>query len=259
MPSEPKDLGYAPPSMATSVSPAAANVRAAAIMSNLSAYQLPNKPRAVVDQQNVPCCVSCALAAAMEVAHPTWPLLAPLFHYFVTRYDNLGADSNGFLTLESAVGTLTNQGICRYDIHPMPYTEDASKKKPAHTAYTDGLLHRIARRGYFFLYRRCTATSPVAWIRDQLRQNCPVVIGLNVPAEYPDKFPKEKKFEWQDPENPKPSPIGHCVVALGYDDFRQVLLIQDSKGSHKFNRGCWWMGYRVVDSQVVKDVYSFVP
>jgi C1A family cysteine protease len=100
----------------------------------------------------------------------------------------------------------------------------------------------------------------VAWIRDQLRQNCPVVIGLHAPEPtyYPDKFP-DKKNEWQDPENPKPSSNGHCIVALGYDDTRLALKIQDSHGSRRFDLGCWWMGYRVADSQVVREVYSLVP
>jgi hypothetical protein len=52
---------------------------------------------------------------------------------------------------------------------------------------------------------------------------------------------------------------GHCVLAFGYDDSRQVLHIQDSQGEDAFDGGRWWMGYRVVDSTVVQEVYRLIP
>lgn len=256
---EPDNKGYARPPITANVSPAAAAVRAAAILASMSAYQLPVKPRTVAEQKDVPCCVSCALGAGMEVVHPAWPPLAPLFHYYVTRYDNDGADSSGFLILDRAIGTLTNQGICRRDLHPVPYTLEAAAQKPSQDAYSDGANRRILRRGGpFFLYRQFAGTSRVAWIRDQLRQNCPVVIGLRLPMEYPDSF-RKRNFEWQDPEDPRPQFGGHCVAILGYDDTLPALRIQDSQGAGKFDGGRWWMGYRVADSQVVEEVYSLVP
>lgn len=268
MPTEPNNKGYAPPPMTARVSPAAPEVRTAAVIANISAYELPVKPRGVVNQQDVPCCVSCALAAAMEVIHPTWPSLAPLFHYYVTRYENVGADSSGALMLDRAIGTLTNQGICKHDLHPQPYTAMAAEQKPSHEAYLDGVNRRIPRRGgRFFLYRQFTGTSRVAWIRGQLRQNCPIVIGLRLPKGYPDSLggPKgynhwanSRSYSWRDPENPEPQAGGHCVVVLGYDDELPGFKIQDSQGKGKFDKGCWWMGYRVADSEVVQEVYSLV-
>ena len=256
---EPADRGYAPPSVTAGVSPAATDARLASILANISAYHIQVKPRAVVDQQDVPCCVSCALGAAMEVIHPEWPPLAPLFHYYVARYDNGGANSGGSLTLDRAIGALTSPGICSYDLHPLPYTIGATAQEPSPEAYTDAITRRITRRnGRFFLYRSFTGTSRVAWIRDQLRQNCPVVIGFRLPTGYPDSF-LDRRFNWQDPEDPRPETGGHCVVMLGYDDTLPALRIQDSQGTGRFERGFWWMGYRVADSQVVEEVYSLVP
>jgi hypothetical protein len=194
----------------------------------------------------------------MEVVHPEWPRLAPLFHYYVTRYDNGRADSTGSVTLADAIVTLTNQGVCRHDLHPLPYTLNAAERKPSESAYGDVLDRRILRRGYFFLYRQFTGTSRAAWIREQLRQNCPVVVGLRRPEGYPDKF-LDRKFEWQDPENPAPQQGGHCVLILGYDDTRTALRIQDSQGAARFDGGRWWMGYRVADSIVVEEAYSLIP
>ncbi len=253
-----RNKGYSPPPIVATISPAAPLARVAAVLANISFYILPVRPRAVLDQRDVPCCVSCALGAAMEVVHPAWPPLAPLFHYYVTRYDNGDYNSDGFLNLGDAIGTLTNQGICKHDLHPQPYTLDAAAQRPSQVAYTDAIGRRILRRGYHFQYRQPWGTSRVDWIRQQLRQNCPVVVGLRLPTGYPDSF-LNQKFEWQDPETSNPQSSGHCVLVLGYDDTLPALKVQDSQGPGKFEAGCWWMGYRVADSQVVQEVYSLIP
>jgi hypothetical protein len=47
------------------------------------------------------------------------------------------------------------------------------------------------------------------------------------------------------------------VLITGYDDARQALHVHDSQGTEHFDQGRWWMGYRVVDSSVVVEAYSF--
>lgn len=254
MPSEPKDLGYAPPSMTATVSPAAAYARAAAIAASPSEYQLPNKPRIVLDQREVLSCVSCALGMAMEVVNPKWPQLAPLFHYYVTRYHRGGADPDGRLQLDSAVRILISKGICRFALHPMPYTLKAAEVEPSPEAYADGRNQRIPSQGG---YMKCIGTSRVVWIRDKLRRkSSPVILGFRLPKGYPDSFPKRTlKFKWRDPEETELLSSRHCVLVLGYDDARQSLRIQDSQSKERFDQGCWWMGYRVVDSQVVDEAF----
>jgi hypothetical protein len=79
----------------------------------------------------------------MEVIHPTWPPLAPLFHYYVTKNDNNGANQDGFLSMDSAINTLTNQGICQRDlfIHYRTYLKVPRKHplwKHTRTVSTDG-------------------------------------------------------------------------------------------------------------------------
>jgi hypothetical protein len=191
----------------------------------------------------------------MEILHPAWPPLAPLFHYYVTRYDNLGADADGFLYLDKALLTLVNQGICRLDLHPQPFTVSGAAARPARQAYADGLLRRITRQGLYFRYRPLPGPSRVALIREQLRKGYPVVIGITLPHGYFDAF-LDAKTEWQDPDNPPRSTSGHCLLVTGYADSRQALRVQDSRGPSRFDRGCWWMGYRVADSSVVQDAYS---
>jgi C1A family cysteine protease len=75
---------------------------------------------------------------------------------------------------------------------------------------------------------------------------------------YPSSF-LNGNFEWLDPDNTPRSASGHCVLAVGYNDARQAIHIQDSHGSGQFETGSWWMGYRVVDSSIVQDVYGLLP
>src|SRR5690242_1708937 len=88
-------------------SPAAPLARAAAVGASLSDFNLSVTPRSFVDQGDVDCCVSCALAYAMEVVHPDWPALAPLFHNYVSRFINGSAGVTGGLALSDALTTLT--------------------------------------------------------------------------------------------------------------------------------------------------------
>jgi hypothetical protein len=253
---EPINQGYAPPPVVPTISAAAPLVRAAAVSATLSACQLPAQPRAVLNQADVPCCVSCALAGAMEILHPDWPPLAPLFHYFVTRHDNRGADSFGFLFLDAALLTLTNQGICKLASHSPPFTLEGAAVRPSSPAFADAMGRRLVRQGLRFRYQPLVGGSRVALIREQIRAGHPVVIGLTLPLGYPESF-LDANQEWLDPLSPARSASHHCVLVRGYRDARQTLRIQDSRGNFpRFDNGCWWMGYRVADSSIIQEAYS---
>jgi hypothetical protein len=254
----PANQGFAPPAITPSVSAAAGLVRSAAVTANISSHELPVHSRSVVDQNNLPCCVSSALGAAMEVLNPAWPSLAPLFHYYVARYEDGGANVEGFLYLDNALVTLTVKGICRGDLHPEPYTEAGAATKPSTQACADASTRALGLLGRRPRYLPVSGLSSAAWIRDQLNLDHPVVIGLQLPMTYPDSF-LNCKFEWLDPDAFPRSDSGHCILAIGYDDARQAFHVQDCHGAGQFNQGCWWMGYRVVDSSLIQGVYSLLP
>jgi hypothetical protein len=255
---EPVNPGLALPPMTASASPAAGAVRVAEITANPSRHELSVKARAVVNQGTLPCCVSTALGASMEILNPSWPVLAPLFHYYVTRFDRGGADAAGFLFLINGLATLTRDGICRETLHSQPYTLEGASTKPTTGAYADAKTRALRRRNDKFTYSPATGPSKVVWIREQLRNECPVVLGMQMPSGYPRNF-LNGKMEWLDPDNPPRTMGGHCVLVTGYDDSRQALHIQDSQGEEAFEQGSWWMGYRVVDSTVVQQVYRLIP
>jgi C1A family cysteine protease len=74
---------------------------------------------------------------------------------------------------------------------------------------------------------------------------------------YPKTF-LSSRFEWLEPGVPA-SDSGHVVLVVGYSDLRQALRIFDSRGSQVFDGGQWWMGYRVADSDVVREAWCLLP
>lgn len=254
----PASPGLALRAIAPNVSPAAGAVRVADVSANVGTYEIARRPKSLVDQLNLPCCVSCSLSAAMETLDASWPALAAMFHYHVTRFDNRGADSSGFLYLEDGLATLTNNGVCRQDLHIAAFTDQGAEQAPSATAYSDGATRALGRRMLRPRYQKTDQASRVAWAREQLRQDRPVVIGLRLPSTYMDGF-LDATYAWTDPNKFALSGTGHCVLAFGYDDAKQAVHIQDSKGKNKFDQGCWWMGYRVMDSFVVQDAYCLLP
>jgi hypothetical protein len=258
MAGDPTNQGYPLSAITPSVPGVAPIIRRAAIEATIGTHELSSRPRSVVDQKDLPCCVSCALSSAMGTMDPTGPDLSPLFHYYVTRYDNGGANADGFLYLDDGLVTLTNEGISCKDLHSPPFTVSGAAAKPSAEAYADALTRALGRRGLRLRYTPLGGPSKVAAIREELAQDHPVVIGIQLPVGYPESF-LNSRFEWLDPDNPARSSAGHCVLAVGYNDGRTSIHIQDSHGGAAFDQGLWWMGYRVVDSSVVQDAYSLIP
>lgn len=256
--STPRDMGAAVPDAMASrtLSPAAPSSLAAAIGANPGAGALLTMPQRVVNQGNVQCCVSCALAAAMEVRYQH-PVLGPMFHYHVTRFINNGADGQGRLFLDRGIGTLTAQGICREADHASVFTENGAAVRPNQRAFDDAVKRRIERDALRFRYQQVGGTSRAAEIRRHIREEHPVVITFTLPAGYPGSF-LNTNDEWLDPATPSGS--RHCVLVVAFDDARAggkgAVRIVDSQGPSMFDAGMWWMGYRVLDSSLVHEAYA---
>ena len=187
----------------------------------------------------------------MEALRPEGPPLAPLFHYFIARFEESGADATGFLRLQESLVTLLRHGICDNDKHPRDFTEEDARRGPSQSARDDGKLRRPRLPKFF---RHLSGPSWAVAICDELRQRRPVVAGIRLPHGYPDRF-LDARHEWADPAFPPLSGSGHCVLVTGFNDAKLALRIHDSQGD-RFDHGGWWMGYRVVDGGAVVQACS---
>ena len=243
-------------------SPAAPIIRAAAVQSNPSDANLVTQARSFPNQGVVNCCVSCALGCAMEIIHPDWPALSPLFHYYVSRVVNHQGGSSGALTLDDALTTLTQQGICQHSIHNVDqgqaYTDAEAAIQPSTAAFSDAATRTIPFEGFLFKYVQLNGPSWVTAIRSELQKMRPVAVGFRLPQGYPNGF-LDSRFEWTDPTSPAISTTGHCVLVTGYSDTRRALRVRDSQGAGLFDNGGWWMGYSLADNGVIQDACSLIP
>jgi hypothetical protein len=242
--------------MLASVSASAPFSLAAAVAGTGGSHQISRLPGGIFDQGVLPCCVSCALSSAMEVALPEQLSLAPLFHYHVTRFDNAGAADDGSLVFESGMGTLLNQGICQKRLHDLPLDGASALARPSDDAFRDGRSRALRRVGKRAPWEQPTGISNAVWIRDRLNEDRPVIVGFQLPQSYPGSF-LDTQHRWADPNGMPLSGKGHCVIAVGYTDglgFR----IQDSRGPETFDRGYWWMGYAIVDSPIFQGAYCLL-
>jgi hypothetical protein len=243
-----------------SPSPAAALSRAAAIAADPGAASLGDMPRRIVDQRDVECCVSCAIAGALEVSHPAFPELGRMFHYHVTRFMNNGADHQGRLFLDRGIGTLTAQGICREELHRSVFDASGAATSPTQAAFDDALTRQLRRPPFGrFPYEEVLGTSRAAAIREHIRAEHPVVLTFTMPMGYPRAF-VNARHEWLDERTPPPSDALHCVLVVGFDDLRGggagAVRIVDSQGAGVFDGGLWWMGYRILDSAQVHQAFA---
>ncbi len=192
----------------------------------------------------------------MEILNPSWPALAPVFHYHVSRFEVIGgSDPEGFLYLEKALATLSTIGICTEKLHPHHFDAPGTAASPSDDARADARRRALGWNGLLPRYQQVSGLSRVLWIQEQLRLDHPVVTGIQLPTTYRKNF-LNPAFEWLDPAEFPRSAVGHCVLVTGYEDPRGAFHVQDSHGDREFQQGRWWLGYRVVDSSLFLGGYS---
>ncbi len=247
----PTDSGLAQSTSLTATPSSGASLsRYAAIAANPVILPAALRPKRVRDQGATSTCVSCSMAAALEGLRSTAPELSPLFHYYYTTKDSTGLN----LSLDDALATMTGKGICSQARHDYPLEQGNTTKTPTADALKDAENYRIQRIQFQAGHeppRRMTAME----IRDRLISRFAVLVGLRLPQGHPQDRAGDGTFldirgEWSDPAITL-SGITHCVLAVGFSDGRLAFRVQDSYGSQKFDQGCWWLSYRVVDSPVV--------
>jgi hypothetical protein len=250
MPDPSVSTGLQPPATPVDASPHAATVRAAHLTGSREMFMLPVTPRALRDQRGLEACVSCASAAAMEVRDRGAPVLSAMSHYHLARVETHLGNAQGRLTLEEGLATLQNAGICSQHLHDAPMTDAGLTVPLTPDARADARRNRLLRQGLFPPFEPIGSGSRVIGIRHHVKRQRPVLLGFRPPRAYPDRF-LFGDHQWDDP-SVELLPDGHCVVVIGFDDVRQALRVQDSRGNHpKFQEGCWWMGYAVADSPAI--------
>ncbi len=201
----------------------------------------------VYSQGNLGSCTANALGAAFEYGkkkqkkHTFRP--SRLFLYYNERVliNTINSDSGAFL--RDGVKSLNKQGICPEK--DWPYKDDSSpgapfSQKPPQACYKTALNHQIIS------YWRIPVN--LNSIKGCLAEGYPFSFGFTV---YDSFFNHSVA---QTGIMPMPNIAnekvrgGHAVLAVGYDDSRQAVLIRNSWGTGWGIKGYFWMPYAYISN-----------
>lgn len=213
---------------------------------------LPN-PYPVVNQGDVPCCVSTTVASCMEAIdaqHGDSVRLSPLFNYFVARPNPAALPD---LELRDGLLAAVHTGICAWALHEVPFTAAGARLRPSAAALRDAERQRIAGPPAPLRPPRFHSVSndPKEW-RGALAMGMPLAIGFWMTPAY-------RALTAANPVHGAAtgrSDKGHAVSVLGYDDQRRVFIVKDSRGAEFGAQGLWFLPYGLLADGVVHEAWA---
>ncbi|MEO7120886.1 MAG: C1 family peptidase [Ginsengibacter sp.] len=212
-----------------------------------SKIDLTSKCPPVYNQGQIGSCTANALSAAFEFDRKKQKLQdfmpSRLFLYYNERVlqNTVNSDSGAFI--RDGIKTLNVNGICPEK--EWPYDVSKFAQKPPQKCYKDALKCNIKS------YQKLNNTN-LSQLQSCLSEGFSFVFGFTV----------YESFESQQVARtgivPMPSTKekvvgGHAVMAVGYDDSKQVVIVRNSWGKDWGAKGYFYMPYSYITSSHLCD------
>lgn len=199
----------------------------------------------VYDQGQLGSCTANGLGAAFEFARLKQKkkdlMPSRLFIYYNERVliNTINADSGAFI--RDGIKTLNKNGTCAekewtYDDTSLPGSKFTNK--PPSKCYTDALKNQIVS------YMRLNNGS-MQQLKSCIAEGYPFVYGFTVYESFRN-IGKNGKMPM--PASNETVLGGHCVMAVGYDDAKQMFIIRNSWGDKWGDHGYFYMPYAFINS-----------
>jgi len=222
-----RDLFYAAPAHVVAAPPARADLTA----------QCPP----VYDQGHLGSCTANAIAAALEFDRlkQSLPDFLPsrLFLYYNERALEGTVASDAGAQIRDGIKTVAKDGDCPEP--EWPYVIEKFRTRPPARCYAHAASHRAVA------YRR--VVQDLSQLRGCLASGYPFVFGFAVYAGFmTPAVARTGVVPLPGPGESGPDggpPAGHAVVAVGFDDARQVFLVRNSWGPRWGRKGYCTMPY----------------
>jgi len=223
-----RDLMYSAPMMVMKKLPAKIDLR--------------SKCPKVYDQRQLGSCTANALGGAFEFARKKQKLKdfmpSRLFLYYNERVLNNSVNSDSGAFIRDGIKSLNTTGICPEKEWPYVITKFADK--PPQKCYNDALKATIKS------YQRLTNTN-LPQLQSCLSEGYPFVFGFTV---Y-ESFESQQVAQTGILPMPKPKEKvvgGHAVMAVGFDDSKQAVIVRNSWGTGWGIKGYFYMPYGYITS-----------
>ncbi len=203
-------------------------------------------PKIVYDQGQLGSCTANAIAGAFEFellkqkAKDLMP--SRLFIYYNERAIENSINSDSGAQIRDGMKSVSKQGVCSEKI--WPYNINEFTQKPHLTCYTDALKHQVTS------YHRITVD--LNQMKSCLAEGYPFVFGFTVYESF------ESTEVAQTGILPMPAKKekllgGHAVLAVGYDDKKQMMIVRNSWGSGWGLKGYFMMPYAYISNPNLAD------
>lgn len=185
------------------------------------------------NQGQIKSCSATALSSVLQyLAKKSGTPIAPpsrLFIYYNERVLAGTQDSDAGSTLRNGIKAVAKQGACVETL--WPYLSDKVCAKPDDSCYTQAHAHAVSY---------ASIAQKVDDLKACLAEGFPFVFGMGV---YRSMFTPAADYSIPLPAADEARLGDHAVMAAGYDDARQALLVLNSVGANWGNQGYFYMPY----------------
>jgi len=202
----------------------------------------------IVDQGNLGSCTANAIAAAFQYNQIKQKIgvfpPSRLFVYYNERLMEGTVDTDSGAYLRDGIKTLNTYGVCSEIV--WPYIISQFKVKPSDEAYTQAKLHTALS-----YYR---VNPAIADVKAALAAGFPVVFGFLVYTSF-ENYATAKTGVVTMPRPNERLLGGHAVIAVGYNDVKQQLIVRNSWGTKWGDKGYFYMPYSYIKPTLASDFW----
>jgi C1A family cysteine protease len=196
----------------------------------------------VADQGHLGSCTAFAMGRGLreqiEVKNggDTAPL-SGLFLYYAERAASGDVTVDSGSTIDQGMSSLTDTGICHESTDPYDITKFSIK--PSAAAYTEAATLKI---------HDSTNLASLDDVKTALNAGQTVAFGFRVYASF-----RNIKSDGMMPVPKAGEQLlgGHAILAVGYDDAKQVLIIRNSWSATWGDKGYFYMPYKVASNSAM--------
>lgn len=200
------------------------------------------------DQGNLGSCTANAGVALLEFLDNKpdglYTNLSRLFLYYNTRLLEGTVRYDSGCTVRGTMKSIFKYGVCS-EIK-WPYRISKYRTKPSTSSYTDGKKRVIS--GYYSM-------RTLGDIKASIAEGMPVIFGFTVYENFEsDEVARTGVLDMPGVDDAVLG--GHCVLAVGYDDKTQRLIVRNSWGTSWGDNGYFYMPYKYVTSKIATDFWT---